>query len=303
MSPNLKEIRRAVLRALMIGFHRSVRFIPYGLFKPLTRAVQACCFALFGARLRRNAARTITQAYGDQLSESEKKEIISGTFRHFGKVLTEDLYYSQRPEYSDRVVDIAGREHLDRALAAGKGAVVVSAHFGNFPLMIFYLRRAGYLSNAVIRPLRDRKIGRYAKEMMAAHGVGTVYSKPARRCVRESVETLRQNKLLFVLMDQHYGTDARVEVDFFGRPAAAGASPVVLARRTGAAVIPAFIVRDRDDDDRHRIEILPPLDLEQGGTQEQVLQKNMQTITDVIERYVRRYPCQWGWMHRRWKDG
>lgn len=89
-------------------------------------------------------------------------------------------------------------------------------------------------------------------------------------------------------------------VNFFGRAAATATGPVVLAQRTKSAIIPCFILRQEDD--THKIIVEEPLRLEEAGSAEDTILKNIQKLTDIIESYIRRYPAEWGWVHRRWKN-
>ena len=89
-------------------------------------------------------------------------------------------------------------------------------------------------------------------------------------------------------------------MNFFGRKAATATGPVVFAQRTGAALIPCFILRQKDD--RHRIVFEPALDLKEGDSPSDTILINIQILTAIIESYIRKYPAQWGWIHRRWKS-
>ncbi|MBZ0165722.1 MAG: lysophospholipid acyltransferase family protein, partial [Candidatus Omnitrophica bacterium] len=100
-------------------------------------------------------------------------------------------------------------------------------------------------------------------------------------------------------MDQHTGTAGSVLVAFFGQKAATATGPIVLSKRTGAPLISMFIMRKENG--MHRIIVEPPMPLTEDPDHEKMLQVNVQKITDVFERYVREYPQEWGWMHRRWK--
>ena len=117
-------------------------------------------------------------------------------------------------------------------------------------------------------------------------------------CVNTTIEALRNNELVFITLDQHFGT-AGVFVDFFGKKAATATGPVVLAQRTKAALVPCFIIRQKDD--THIIRFEPAMRLELAESEEETVRLNVQKITSVIESYIRRFPAEWGWMHRRWK--
>ena len=130
-------------------------------------------------------------------------------------------------------------------------------------------------------------------------GIKTIYSQPRKDCVDSSIRSLRNNELVFIPIDQNFGT-AGVFVDFFGRKAATATGPVILAQRTQAALLPCFIVRQEDN--THRIIFEPILELKEGRDPKETIVINIQALTDIIESYIRKYPAQWGWIHRRWKS-
>lgn len=193
---------------------------------------------------------------------------------------------------------MVGRQHLDRALAKGKGVILVGAHFGNFPMMIAYLACEGYKIGGIMRPMKDVRFERYISKVRDDYGIHTIRSLPRRECVITTIRSLRNNEVIFFPMDQNFGTGG-VFVDFFGRKAATATGPVVLAQRTGAAIVPCFIIRQKDN--RHKIVFEPEVPLEQGSTEEENIRRNVQRLTSIIESYVRQYPAEWSWIHRRWK--
>ena len=117
--------------------------------------------------------------------------------------------------------------------------------------------------------------------------------------MEDSIRTLRNNGLLFIPLDQNFGTGG-IFVNFFGRQAATATGPIVLAQRTQAAILPCFIIRQEDD--THKVVFEPSVTLEEGESGRETLSINIQKLTDIIESYIRRYPAQWGWIHRRWKS-
>ena len=102
-------------------------------------------------------------------------------------------------------------------------------------------------------------------------------------------------------MDQNYGTDGRVFVDFFGQKAATAAGPVVFSCRTQAPILPVFIMRQVDG--RHRDVIEPPVTLDRCGNEQENIVQNVAKLTKIIEMHIRKNPHMWGgWMHKRWKS-
>jgi len=192
-----------------------------------------------------------------------------------------------------------GQQHLDQALARGKGVILVSAHFGNFPLLLARLSRAGYTSGGIMRPMRDQRVEKLFLSQRKRYNIRTIYSQPRNVCVDTTIRALRNNEIIFIPIDQNFGTGG-VFVDFFGRKAATATGPVVLAQRTGAALLPCFIVRQPDD--THAIFFEPPLVLTEGKDSRETVALNIQRLTGIIEHYIRLYPAEWGWIHRRWKS-
>jgi len=117
--------------------------------------------------------------------------------------------------------------------------------------------------------------------------------------VNNTIAALRNNELVFIPIDQNFGTGG-VFVNFFARKAATATGPVILAQRTGAAIIPCFIIREPDD--KHKIIFEAELELLEGKDPQEAILINIQRLTDIIESYIRRYPAEWGWIHRRWKS-
>lgn len=245
------------------------------------------------------ALETLAVAFGEKKSREEREKIARDCFTFMAKSAIELLFLMDRPQLLKKRVEIAGREHLDNALSKGKGAILVSAHFGNFPLMMAKLSLAGYKIAGIMRPMRDNRVERLFLGKRNRLGIKTIYSQPRNVCVNQTLEALRGNELVFIPIDQNFGTGG-VFVDFFGRKAATATGPAVLAQRTKAVLLPCFIIRQSDD--RHKIIFEPPLNLETGKDSRETAVINIQRLTNIIESYITKYPAEWGWIHRRWKS-
>jgi len=247
---------------------------------------------------RKIALETLDIAFGEEKTPEEKEKITKNCFTFLAKGALELLFLMDRPELIKERVRLVGKENVDAALTKGRGVILVSAHFGNFPLLMARLALAGYKVAGIMRPMRDSRVEKIFQDKRKRLGIKTVYSQPRKLCVDESIRTLRNNELLFIPIDQNFGTGG-VFIEFFGKKAATATGPVVLARRTGACLLPCFIVRQPDD--TQKIIFEPPLDLQAGSSDEETVQINIQKLTGIIESYIRRYPAEWGWIHRRWK--
>jgi len=256
-----------------------------------------------GARIavkqRRIALDSLTLAFGEEKSAEEIKRIVRDCFVFLAKAGIELMFLMDKPRRLKERVHIVGRDNLENALSRGKGAILVSAHFGNFPLMLARLSLEGYKVGGIMRPMRDTRVENVFLKKRSRLNIKTIYSQPRKTCVDTTIRSLAGNEIVFIPIDQNFGTGG-VFVDFFGRKAATATGPVVLAKRTKATIIPCFIVRQPDDS--HKIVFEPPFYLEEGSSSQENVVANIQRLTNIIESYIRRYPAEWGWIHRRWKS-
>jgi KDO2-lipid IV(A) lauroyltransferase len=253
---------------------------------------------IFIHKQRKIALESLNIAFGHDKSQEEIKQIVKDNFIFMAKSAIEMMFLMERPALLKKRVTFQGKENLDFALSQGKGVILVSAHFGNFPLLMAKLSLEGYHIAGIMRPMRDSHTEKFFLAKRNKIKIKTIYSQPRNVCVENTIKSLRNNELVFIPIDQNFGTGG-VFVNFFGRKAATATGPVVLAKRTKATILPCFILRQKDD--THRIIFEPALKLEEDRDQEKSIIINIQKLTDIIEAYIRRYPTQWSWIHRRWK--
>jgi KDO2-lipid IV(A) lauroyltransferase len=155
----------------------------------------------------------------------------------------------------------------------------------------------GYPLRVLYRPLDNPSLDRLVNTYRTLSG-NTLIDK--RESAREILTALARNETVGILADQNTLADEGVFVDFFGIPASTTAGIAKIALRTGAAVVPAFCVWDSPSR-RFRIVFDRLLELRVTGDTERDVREATQQMTSVIEKYVRAYPDQWLWIHRRWK--
>jgi KDO2-lipid IV(A) lauroyltransferase len=274
--------------------------VPLGWMRGVGRAALSGLFPFF-RRQRLIAEESLALAYGDEKTVAEQGRILRECFVSIVDNGAEVLYYYlYHPEKLSAVMSVSGRERLDAALARGRGVLMVAAHYGNFPLMVMHMALLGYPVSVVVRPLRDARAEGFLYKKGIAGRFETIYSMPRAKCVARVLRALGENRIVFILADQNFGSTGGVYVDFFGRPAATAPGPVIFARRSGAAVLPVFTYRK--DRDRHQVDIHAPFILQEKDSEEETLRYNMAGLTRIIEREIRRRPREWAWMHRRWKN-
>ncbi|MBF0532817.1 MAG: lysophospholipid acyltransferase family protein [Candidatus Omnitrophica bacterium] len=294
----LRAAQRALARQGLYVFFALFRPLPYRLVRLIGQVLIAVGY-VFIWRQKKIARESLTIAFSGEKSAAEIENIARECFYNFGWGMVEMLYAMAHPHWALGKVTIDGRDRLDTALARGQGVITVTAHFGNFPLMMLALAQMGYDVSSIIRPARDADLEKFLYRKRSDLSVKTVYAIPRRECVEQSLKVLRTNGLLFIPIDQHFGNGHGVWVDFFGRKAATATGPAVFSLRTGAPIIPVFVTRQGVDG--HRIIVEAPIPVAAGADEEERVLETTAAITRVIEQYIRRYPQEWGWMHRRWK--
>ena len=297
-----KSFERASVRWLYYFFSWLFKVLPYQAVKAITGGILMAAYFIL-RRMRSSAMHTLSIAFGKEKSQEELALICKDCFNNAGRGAIELGSFTARPPLIMERFSFEGnsREHLDAALKEGKGVIGISAHFGNFPAMLLYLAQMGYPTNAIIRPQKDEIIEKDFQASRSRLGLKTVHSYPRESCVAQSLKALRDKELLVVLLDQNTGSKSGVYVDFFGQKAGTATGPIIFAMRTGAPFLPIFTLR-QGDTDTHRLVIEKHFYVEQKATDEETIQYNVQKLTNIIEGYIRKYPAEWGWMHRRWKS-
>jgi KDO2-lipid IV(A) lauroyltransferase len=202
------------------------------------------------------------------------------------------------PSYIKGIMSIEGLEHLERALGRGRGVVAVSAHMGNFPLIGPRLIAEGYRFSLLLRDPKDTILAATLADLRKGLGLESIPVHPSRTCIAESLKCLKRNGILYLQIDQN-ASSRDLWVDFFGWEVPTFKGPVVFSMRTGAPLIPLFTVRDAPD--HHMLIIAPPFKIEDTGDRDQDILITTAKLTKLIESYIRQYPAQWWWFHRRWK--
>jgi KDO2-lipid IV(A) lauroyltransferase len=195
-------------------------------------------------------------------------------------------------------VEVEGRERLDSALGRGRGVVAPGIHMGNFPLIGTWMHAAGYRFDFVMRYPHDERVSRWFTRLRRIEGIGAMRDLPRLACMRGCLGALSANGIVFMPLDMRSGRSG-VEVPFFGRPYRAFTGPVALPAKTGAAVLPMYIVRVKGP--RHRLVVEPELPLERTGDKTADARRNLERLMGRFEEWVRAHPEQWWWFNRRWE--
>jgi Kdo2-lipid IVA lauroyltransferase/acyltransferase len=260
--------------------------------------------ARVGALMRRVSPRhyhivlaNMRLALGEGRSEAELAALARACYTHLGKCLMEFIRLpAMSHEEVRRVVALEGSEHLEAALAGGKGAILLTGHLGNWEMIGARLAAGGYPVVAIARAQRDTALTDFILRTRESTGMKIYHRESA---VKASLLALKSNEFVGMLMDQNAGDDG-VFVDFFGHLASTAGGAAVFALRTGTPVLPCFGWRNPDD--THTARIDAPVPLVRTGDRKQDILENTARYTKVVEAKIRAHPGQWFWLHKRWKS-
>jgi len=285
--------RNALLARAIAGTGRALGLLPPSLGLALGEALGTAAHALLATP--RGFAREHVGIAFPELDAGARVRMVRETFRHAGRSFAELALLpklSRRPDF----VVFEGREALDEALAAGRGAIVVTGHVGNWELLAASVAAEGYAITVVGRRVNDVRFNSLIVRFRREAGL-EVLSRDDPRFVTAVREALGRGRIVALLIDQDT-RGAGVFVPFFGRPARTPPGPAVLALRARAPVLTVFIRRRPDGG--HTIAFAPvPLPARPGRDTVVALTAR---LTAAIEAHIRTAPAEWVWWHRRWRS-
>ncbi len=268
--------------------------------RPLARAagisVGWLVYILHG-RLRQVGMRNLALAFPEK-TRRQRSKILRGVFVSLGRQAGELCLFPKLTKENIReVVIYDGFENFDRAFAHGRGVLFLTAHLGAWELSALAHSLQGHPLQVLMRPLDNPYLDRLTRHYRSLYGNVMLDKDDSLRAI---LKAMRAGKTTGVLMDTNMMLSQGIFVDFFGIPACTTSSVARIALRTGAAVVPGFTIWDPTLG-KYRLRFEPELKLIQTGDDEKDIIANTALFNRVIEDYVRRYPDQWLWVHRRWK--
>ena len=293
---NRPSLHQALEFALAWLFIHVLRALPRRMARAFGVAIAAIAFVSLG-RLRRVGRRNLEMAF-PALPAAKREEILRQEYRHLGWLLAE---FCQMSTYTR---ETAGRfirtEGLNRYLGArdrGKGVLVLTGHLGAWELSSFYHSLAGYPMGMVIRRLDNPLVDRLVNRIRCQHGNRVLHKDDFARGL---IGAMRAGETVGILMDTDMTPPQGLFVPFFGVEACTASGLARVALKTGAAVLPGFLLWE-EAERQYVLRFGPELSLAATGDSEADAASNTALFTAVIEATIRQYPSQWLWMHRRWK--
>lgn len=250
---------------------------PIGIRRGVTERQIAAAFPEYTAAQVLDTARQSYESLGRTFIETS---VLPGT---------------SRQAVLDRFELIEGWEHWEAANALGKGVIFVTGHLGNWELGGAYVAARGVPFAAVTRGMANPLVDAYVRRTRGEIGMEVIHDADA---VRGTPRALREGRTIAMVSDHDALGLASTFVPFFGRPAKTPRGPAVFALRLGVPLV--FVVSVRMPSGRYAL-LLEAIPIANTGDREADIDAIVLAYTQQLERYVRRFPAQYFWQHRRWR--
>jgi KDO2-lipid IV(A) lauroyltransferase len=250
---------------------------------------------IFAAGDRRITRKNIKVIFPEK-SEREIRRMRIRMFRNFAKYLVDFFRFSKLDiNYIKRNIKVENIHYIDEALSKGKGAIIVTAHLGNWELGGVVVALLGYPFGIVALPHKYRKVNDFFNFQRGSKGINVI---PLGRAARQSLDILKENRVLALAGDRDF-SEKGIVLDFFGRPTIFPRGPAALSLKTGAKIVPGFMLRNGDDTFTFKFE--KPLEFISTGDKNNDLTGLTKQYRNIFEDYIRKYPDQWYMFRRFWK--
>lgn len=289
-------MRKRLEYVLAWGIFRLLGILPRALAREVGSAIGRGAL-LLTPRLRRVGRRNLALAFPEKPID-ERERLLRLLSRNLGWLLAEFCQMpSYTPESTQAFLRYDGLEHYLAARAAGRGVLILTAHLGAWELSSFYHSLMGYPMSIVIRRLDNPLIDRFVNHVRCLHGNQVLHKDDFARGL---LACMRRGETVGILMDTNMTPPQGVFVDFFGMAACTASGLARVATKTGAAVLPGFLLWE-EATRQYVLRFGAQIPLVSTGDTEADVIANTAAFTKEIEAYIRQYPDQWLWVHRRWK--
>jgi KDO2-lipid IV(A) lauroyltransferase len=293
---SIKKIKYSLLVIIARILLVVVRLLPRTVAMKLLGSLGAVVFWVMKEE-RIKAISNLNIAYGQEKSPAEIHAMAKEVFVNLGKSGAEfAIKMSQNnPEKFFENLEVRGDEHLQEAIKKGRGILGLISHMGCWEGTALGLPMLGIPAYAIGKRLGNEQLNTLLFESRGKKGVSTLARGSSYKTI---LRVLAENNLVGILIDQD--TDVRgVFVDFYGKPAHTPIGAAMLAMDSGAPVLPMFYLKK--DDDTYEFIIDKEIPLISTGNRRRDMEENTRLFHTVIEKYIKKYPTQWVWMHNRWK--
>ncbi|MEW6557670.1 MAG: lysophospholipid acyltransferase family protein [Elusimicrobiota bacterium] len=292
----MKKIRHIIEFCLLVCFNLVV------LLLPLRMALWIGCWlgdiAFYILEIRKEVIiKNLTFAFPNK-NQNEILEIARRTYQYFGMSMIELLSFPklQLKKFADKNIDYEGLEYLDEIANQKQGTVLIAGHFGSWELMGAVLCQKGYPIDFLVGKQHNNYADNLLNFYRRLKGIGII---PLNLALKGVLRAISKGRFVAMLSDQDAGKRDGVFVNFFGRDASTPKGPAVFALRTETPIYMGFCIRQQPFY-RHKIKFVK-VDYKKTDNSEQDIHLLTTKYTQVLEGFIKKYPEQWFWFHKRWK--
>lgn len=271
-------------------------FIPVGILLWIGRRLGVVAFA-FNKKRRLIAYANLKAAFAREKQPEELRAITKRVYQNMVQTFVEVLNLTKvNRKYVDRYVEVVNMERIRNASVSGRGTILLTAHFGDWELSSLVSSVEGFPIHVLVREQKMKRLNELLNRLRESNGCKVIRKGMD---VKNLIRELRDSKhIVGILADQDAGRNGMF-VDFFGRPTSSHSGTMEIAMRTDSVVLPNFIVRTGGA--RHKLYLEEYIDFRNIKSADPV-RDALQAYMSLLERYVRQYPDQWLWLHKRWKS-
>ena len=255
---------------------------------------------IFGIR-KKIVTRQLKLCFPEK-SSREIKELIKKIYSELAITVAEVFIFED--SYFQNKIELENFEEIKKALALGRGVMIVSAHFSNWEIGAKIVAKEYSEVYGVVKNQRNKLFNDYLDKKRKASGIKTI---EMRNALKNIVLALKKNQVVVFLVDQ-YATNQGVETDFMGHKTKTYTSAAQISHRFKTPIIVAFDVRDENG--KHKIIFSDffvceePVSIEGSEpllAKNEIILDKTRHINFFIEEYIKKYPHLWFWVHRKWR--
>lgn len=257
-------------------------------------AFLADIYSFFAREDKKNLEHNLRIVLGKNDKELMRKHI-KNIFRNFAKYLVDFFRFEKMDgEYVRKNIRIEGRENLDMALAKRKGAILLSAHIGNWELGAAAIAGLGYPLHALVLDHKDKRINDFFVRQRVLCNIDVIgLGGQLKNCFR----VLKKKEALAIVGDRDF-TESGIEADFFGRPAVLPKGAASFSLKTGAPIVPTFLIRKKDN--TFKLIFEKAIEGKKTENKDSDVKHIMKRYLPAIEKYVKAFPDQWYVFKKIW---
>ena len=282
-----------VVRALNFIFG----FVPISASLWLGRQIGRLAF-IVNKKRRLIAYANLKSAFAGEKTPKELRAITMRVYQNLVQTFVELLNLTKvNRKYVDSYVEVVNMERIQNAAKSGRGTILLTGHFGDWELSSLVSSVEGFPIMVLAREQKMKRLNELLNQLRESNGCKVIRKGMS---IKNILKALYEMNIVGILSDQDAGKNG-VFVDFFGRPASCHSGPFEIAQRTNSLILPNFIVRTEGP--RHKLFLEEYIDFNRASaTPQDDIKRNLQKFTSLLEAYIRKYPDQWLWLHKRWKS-